>query len=132
MNWLTTLRRRRRPTLEELEDIREHRTDGIRGVLAVFGLVLLVLVSILVSTLVLQPLLELSTLEQELEAAKTRLAHEKEEEAKARNNYFWMQDPEYFEQVARDRASQAKEGEIIIRDPGPSSLEVKEAAKTDR
>ncbi len=107
--------RRHRPTLEELETTREHRADGIRGVIGVTTLILLVLVSFLVSTLVLPPLLELHTLQRQLETAKTQLRHAVEEEEEARDRFIWMQDPEYFEQIARERANQAKPGETVIR-----------------
>ncbi len=109
--------RRRPPTLEELEERREHRSDGIRGVLGVSGLILLVLVSFLISTLVLPPLLELDALKLELEAEQRLLLNARKEEEEARNRFLWMQDPEYFENIARDRADQAKEGETVIRIP---------------
>ncbi len=109
------IRHRHRPTLEELESTREHRADGIRGVIGVTTLILLVLVSFLVSTLVLPPLLELHTLKRQLETARTQLRHAQEEETEARNRFIWMQDPEFFEQIARERANQAKPGETVIR-----------------
>ncbi len=109
------IRHRHRPTLEELETTRENRADGIRGVIGVTTLILLVLVSFLVSTLVLPPLLELHTLKRQLETAHTQLRQAKEEEAEARDRFIWMQDPEYFEQIARERANQAKPGETVIR-----------------
>ena len=54
--------KKHRPTLEEIEEIRTNRTEGIRRVIAVFGIIFLVLVSFLVSMLVLTPLLELYAL----------------------------------------------------------------------
>ncbi len=117
MNFLSSFIRhhRHRPTLEELETSREHRADGIRGVIGVTTLILLVLVSFLVSTLVLPPLLELHTLKRQLETARTQLRHAQKEEAEARDRFLWMQDPEYFEQVVRERANQARPGETVIR-----------------
>ncbi len=116
MSFLTSiLRHRHRPTLEELETTREHRASGIRGIIGVTTLILLVLVSFLVSTLVLPPLLELHTLNRQLEIAKTQLQHALKEEAEARDRFIWMQDPEYFEQIARERANLAKPGETVIR-----------------
>ncbi len=106
---------RHRPTLEELETTREHRADGIRGVIGVTTLILLVLVSFLLSTLVLSPLLELHGLKRQLQTAKAQLRHAQKEEAEARDRFIWMQDPEYFEQIARERANQAKPGETVIR-----------------
>ncbi len=96
---------------------REHRSDGIRGVLGVSGLILLVLVSFMVSTLVLPPLLELDALKLEREAVQRQLVNAKKDEEEAHNRYLWMQDAEYFENIARDRADQAKEGETVIRIP---------------
>ena len=44
-----------------------------------------------------------------------------------------MSDPEYFEQVARDRANQAKTGEYIIRRPTADELrEIQEAERKKR
>ncbi len=107
---------RRRPTLEELELEREHRSDGIRGVLVVSTIILLVLVAFLVSTLVLPPLLDLHALNRQLEAANAQLIHAKAEQEEAKERYLWMtQDPEYFEQIARERAEQARPEETVIR-----------------
>ncbi len=115
MNIFRTLfRPTHRPTLEELETSREHRADGIRGVIGVTTLILLVLVAFLVSTLILPPLLELRTLERQLATAKAQRAHAQKEVIEARNQLDWMNDPEYFEQVARERANQAKPGETVI------------------
>ncbi len=116
MSFLSSIiRPKHRPTLEELATKREHRADGIRGVIGVTTLILLVLVSFLVSTLVLPPLMELHKLKQELKLAQAQLRHAKKEEAEARDRFVWMQDPEYFEQIARERANQAKPGETVIR-----------------
>ncbi len=117
MSILSFLIRRRPPTLVELEERREYRSHGIRRVLGVSALILLVLVAFVVSTLVLPPLLELDALKLEKEAMKHELANARKEEEEALNHYLWMQDPEYFENIARDRADQAKEGETVIRIP---------------
>ncbi len=116
MSFLSSIiRPKHRPTLEELATKRKHRADGIRGVIGVTTLILLVLVSFLVSTLVLPPLMELHKLKQQLKVAQAQLRHAQKEEAEARDRFVWMQDPEYFEQIARERANQAKPGEIVIR-----------------
>ena len=62
-------------------------------------------------------ILELHSLEQERELARQKLIQAQATEAEALNKFRWMTDPEYFEQIARDRANQAKEGEVIIRRP---------------
>ncbi len=103
-----------RPTLEEVEAAREQRANGIRGVIGVTTLILLVLVSFLVSTLVLQPLLEIASLKREREQALVLLHQAEKDEQEARNHYNWMHDPEYFEQIAREGANQAKPGETVI------------------
>lgn len=109
--------KRRRPTQEELEYTRQNRSLGIRHVLSVSGLIFLALVAFLASMLVLPPLLELQTLRREKEQVELRLQRAQYEETEAHNRYLWMMDPEYFEQIARDRANQAKEGETVIRRP---------------
>ncbi len=108
---------RRIPTLEEIEAQRLSRTQGIRGMIKVAGIIVLVLVAFLSSMLLLTPLMELHALEQEREQAQHRLKRAKAVESEAYNRFLWMSDPEYFEQMARDRANQAKAGEHIIRRP---------------
>lgn len=116
---LITRKRRSRPTLEEIEYIRQNRSQGIRRVLGVSGLIFLSLVAFIASMLVLPPLLELQTLEREREQVLLRLQRAQFEEQEAHNRYLWMMDPEYFEQIARDRANQAKPGETVIRRATP-------------
>lgn len=108
---------RLRPTLEELDFRRSTRAEGIRGVLKVFGIIFILLVAFLVSMLLLTPLVDLYLLEQEKERVERQLQTAKAEEAEAHDRLRWMMDPEYFEQLARDRANMAKDGEIIVRRP---------------
>lgn len=114
------LPRRKRPTLEEQEVIRQSRSQGIRRVLSVSGLIFLALVAFLACVLVLPQRLELQNLQREKERAELRLKRAQEEEEAAHNRFLWMMDPEYFEQMARDRANLAKEGETVIRRPAPA------------
>ena len=114
---LTSFFTRRTPTLEEIEAQRINRTRGISGMLKVAGIIVLVLVAFLSSMLLLTPLMELHSLEQEREQAQHQLLRARAVEAEAYNCFLWMSDPEYFEQMARDRANQAKAGEHIIRRP---------------
>ena len=124
--------RRKRPTLEEQEVIQQSRSQGIRHVLSVSGLIFLALVAFLASMLVLPPLLELQTLKQEKERVERRLKRAQDEENDAHNRFLWMMDPEYFEQIARDRANQAKEGETVIRRPAtPEPPPVRPAIRRD-
>lgn len=109
--------RRKRPTLEEQEVIRQSRSQGIRRVLSVSGLIFLALVAFLACMLVLPPMLELQNLRREKERVELRLKRAQDEEHEAHSRFMWMMDPEYFEQIARDRANQAKEGETVIRRP---------------
>ena len=114
---LTPFFTRRTPTLEEIEAQRLNRNRGIRGMLKVAGIIVLVLVAFLASMLLLTPLMELHSLEQEREQAQRQLQRAQSVETEAYNRFLWMSDPEYFEQMARDRANQAKAGEHIIRRP---------------
>ncbi|MDO5471894.1 MAG: septum formation initiator family protein [Akkermansia sp.] len=114
--------RRSYHTLEELDNIRDQRSKGIRHVLGVSALIFLGLVAFLGTMLMLPPMLELQRLHQQKEHTEYQLRKAREEEAEAYSRYIWMTDPEYFEQVARDRADMAKEGEIIIRRPSPADL----------
>lgn len=115
------LPKRRRRTLEELDAIRMQRSDGIRRILFVVAIILLVLVSFLASLLVLSPLLDLYTLRQEQEMTERELEQARADEEEAQSRFRWMMDPEYYEQIARDRANQAKDGEFVIRRPAPSA-----------
>ena len=108
---------RRIPTLEEIKHQQDLRSRGIHGMIKVTGLIFLVLVAVIASMLLLTPVLELNNLEQERKRAEHLLKRAKATESEAYNKYLWMSDPEYFEQVARDRANQAKEGETIVRRP---------------
>ena len=116
------LHRRSHPTLEELETQRFQRTRGIRRVMGVSGLILLGFVSFLGSMLVLQPMLELQDLKQKKEQTEYQLRKAQAEEEEAHDRVLWMNDPESYENVARDRADMAKEGETIIRRPTPADL----------
>ena len=106
---------RRIPTLEEREYQRQSRSSGIRGMLKVAGIIFLVLVAFLASMLLLTPMLELHTLEQERDRVMTQLQRAKAVEQEAYNKFLWMSDPEYFEQMARDRANQAMRSEEAHR-----------------
>lgn len=116
------LSRRSHPTLEELEALRSQRTRGIRRVMGVGGLILLGFVAFLGSMLVLQPMLELQDLKQKKEQTEYQLRKAQAEEEEAHDRVLWMNDPEYYENMARDRADMAKDGEIIILRPTPADL----------
>ena len=118
------------PTLEEIEEQRLLRDRGIRGMIRVAGIIFLMLVAFLASMTLLTPLLELHTLEQERERAQAQLVRARQQKTEAYNRFLWMSDPEYFEQVARDRANQAKTGEHIIR--RPTADELREMQKAEQ
>ena len=120
------------PTLEEIEEQRLLRDRGIRGMIRVAGIIFLVLVAFLASMTLLTPLLELHTLEQERERAQAQLVRARQQETEAYNRFLWMSDPEYFEQVARDRANQAKTGEHIIRRPTAEQLREMQKAEQQK
>lgn len=111
------LRSDKRHHFDELELLRRERTEGIGSILPVFGLILMVSLAFLASLIVLTPLFGLHRLEQEKETAKAALRQAQDDMIRAHDEYIWMQDPEYFEQIARDRANLAKVDEIIIRRP---------------
>ncbi len=107
--------RKHRRTLEELEEVRSNRAAGIRAVITVLGIIFLVLVSFLVSMLALTPMLELQALRQQKKRVEELLILKRKEEKEAHDQFRWTSDPEYFEQIARDRANLALEGETVIR-----------------
>lgn len=120
---------RRRP-LDELELVRQERSEGIKHILPVFGLILLVSIAFLSSLIVLRPLFGLRRLEEERGAMQKQLARARADMERAHNEYRWMQDPEYFEQLARDRANLAKEGETVLRPAAPA--EKRDTAQKER
>ena len=109
--------RTRRRTLEELEEVRSGRAAGIRAVITVLGIIFLVLVSFLVSMMAPTPMLELQALRQQKKRVEELLILKRKEEKEAHDRFRWTADPEYFEQLARDRANMAMEGETVIRRP---------------
>lgn len=112
---------RRRRTCEEIERRREEQTAGMGRVLGICGLIFLAFETLAGTMLVLPAWLEVQSLRQQRESVNQRLSKAQEEEGEAHNRYIWMMDPEYFEQTARDRANQAKEGETVIRRPTPAN-----------
>ena len=120
---------RRMPTLEEIERDRERRSRGIRSMLKVAGIIFLALVAFISSMLLLNPMLQLHALEQEKVRAEQQLQKAKLVEDEAYHRFLWMDDPEYFEQIARDRANQAKAGEHIVRRPTAEELKQLEQEK---
>lgn len=110
---------RRRWNLDERDALRVQRSVGIRGVLGVVAVILLVVVGFIASMVVLSPLFELNSLREKKGVVLKQLEQAQREERMAQDRYHWMMDPEYFEQVARDRANMAKDGETVIRRPSP-------------
>ena len=100
---------------EEQDRRREEQMRAIWHMLSVCGLIFLSFTAFLGFILVLPAWLELQSLQQKKESVIRRLNKAQEEEEETHNRYIWMMDPEYFEQIARDRANQAKAGEKVIR-----------------
>lgn len=107
--------------MDERDALRVQRSVGIRGVLGVVAVILLVVAAFIASMVVLSPLFELNNLREEKVTVLKQLEQARREEKMAQDRYHWMMDPEYFEQVARDRANMAKDGETVIRRPAPSA-----------
>lgn len=117
---LRRLLRLRHPSPEERAEASHRRSSGMRDLMTVCGLIVLSLVVFLATMLMLPPMLELRQLEHEQAHVRKQLERARDAENRAFQRLRWMSDPEYYEQVARDRANQAKDGETIIRRPqGP-------------
>lgn len=117
MSILSTRIRKR----EEQDRRSEERLLALWRMLSICGLIFLAFAAFLGFTLVLPASLELQSLQQQRESVLQRLNKAQEEEEEAHDRFIWMMDPEYFEQIARDRANQAKEGETVIRRPGSAN-----------
>lgn len=121
-------RRRRGYNLMEREMLAAQRTSGVRQVVRVAAVIVLVIAAFLGSMIVLSPLFDLYELREEKELMEQKLERARRIEQKYRNRYEWMQDPEYYEQIARDRANMAKEGETIIRPAEPKRTSPEESS----
>lgn len=110
-------RRRSHLSLEERENRRTIRSEGIRGILLVFGMVFLCFVAFVGLTLVLLPMLDLRSLEQERDRKLQELAAAKKEEKRSRQICNALEsDPEFNEVMARDKGL-AKPGENVVKFP---------------
>ena len=110
-------RRRNYLSLEERETRRTTRSAGIRGILFVSGLVFLCFVAFVGLTLVLLPMLNLRTLEQERDQKLKELSAARKEEKRAQQICNAVEnDPEFNEVMARDKGM-AKPGEHVIKFP---------------
>ncbi len=112
----------------EREMLAAQRTSGVRQVVRVAAVIVLVIAAFLGSMIVLSPLFDLYELREEKELMEQKLERARRIEQKYRNRYEWMQDPEYYEQIARDRANMAKEGETIIRPAEPKRTSPEESS----
>lgn len=122
----------RRLNREEQDRRREQQMQAIWRMLSICGLIFLSFTVFLGFILVLPAWLELQSLRQQRESVVERLIKAQEEEEEARNRFIWMMDPEYFERTARDRANQAKDGETVIRRPGPANQPPRQTAPMQR
>lgn len=110
-------RRRKHLSLEERENRRTTRSDGIRGILFVSGMVFLCFVAFVGLTLVLLPMLDLRTLERERDRKMQELEEARKEEKRSGQICNALEsDPEFNEVIARDKGL-AKPGEKVIRFP---------------
>ncbi len=102
-------------TREDEDRRRQRQNQGLGHMLSICGLIFLALEAFLGTMLVLPAWLELQNLRRQHEAIAFKLNKARDEEEETHDRFIWMMDPEYFEQIARDRANQAKDGEIVIR-----------------
>lgn len=110
-------RRRKHLSLEERENRRTTRSDGIRGILFVSGMVFLCFVAFVGLTLVLLPMLDLRTLERERDRKMQELEEARKEEKRSGQICNALEsDPEFNEVIARDKGL-AKPDEKVIRFP---------------
>lgn len=124
-------RRRRGYNLLEREMLAAQRTRGVRQLVCVAAVIVLVVASFVGTMIVLSPLYELYELRGERQFMEEKLHEAKMNEEMHRDHYRWMQDPEYFEQIARDRANMAKPGEKVIRISEPSHRPPRDEAPLD-
>ncbi|MFI3244348.1 MAG: septum formation initiator family protein [Akkermansia sp.] len=115
-----TQRNKRQRSLEQMQGIeREERNHGLERIYFLLIVLLFISICVGVSAFLLPPHTELASLREELEAKREQVARAKAKEEQARAHLKWLEDPEYAEQIARDQANQAMEGETIIR-PKPA------------
>lgn len=109
-------------SLDERERRRSYRSEGVRDILFVSGLIMLCFVAFLGLTFVLLPMLDLRAAEQDRERARQELQAALEEEKRQRDIYTALErDPEFNEAMARDKGL-ARPGETVIRIPAKPAL----------
>lgn len=124
-------RRRRGYSLLEREMLEAQRTRGVRQLVCVAAVIVLVVASFVSTMIVLSPLHELYELRRERQLMELKLRKAKRNEEMHRDHYRWMQDPDYLEQIARDRANMAKPGEKVIRIHKPDNHPPRNEAPLD-
>lgn len=104
-------------SIDERERRRSSRSEGVRDILFVSGLIMLFFVAFLGLTFVLQPMLGLNAAEQDRERARQELAETLAEEKRQHDIYAAMEtDAELNEAMARDNGF-ARPNEKVIRIP---------------
>lgn len=104
-------------SLDERERRRSSRSEGVRDILYVSGLILLFFVAFLGLTFVLLPMLDLRATEQERDRRLQELQATLAEEKRQRDICTALErDPEFNEVMARDKGL-ARPGETVIHIP---------------
>lgn len=102
-------------SLAEMQGIEPENTPQLRSISLLLAIVAIGILVISLTAIMLPSHAELASLRERLRHTEEQLAKAKKEEEQARNHLKWMQDPEYAEQIARDKANQALPFETIIR-----------------
>ncbi len=102
-------------TLIDKENIRAKHAAGMQQFVRLLAIVLLILILPIVSIWSIYPRTKREAELRKLEQAQEEYRKAKQAELQAQNHLRWMEDPEYFEQIVRDKANLAQPDEKVIR-----------------
>jgi len=100
--------------MEDQQFLRDKRISGMRSLVFSLGIIFLLALAFVMAILIIPPHGDLYQLEEKLQTTKAERARSKRDAKIAKKNLEWMQDPEFIEQIARDRANLAYPDEKII------------------
>ncbi len=106
-------------SLQEKEHRRKEREEGFNSLLLVAGITLIIFVSFMAIVLLVTPHLELVRLEKQLHQSQLHYVQVVNQYQEAQKHLRRMEDPEYYENMARDRVHRARENERIIHPAKP-------------
>ncbi len=120
-----------RYSLQEREQRQKEREEGFNSLLRVGAVTLFIFISFMAIVLLVTPHLELVRLEKQLHQSQLQYEQVLSQYQEAQKHLKRMDDPEYYENMARDRVHRARENERIIH-PAKPELELEAVPEGER